>query len=846
MFRLRLTGLLVVTSAVLASLPTSAEKPAYREALPRTARENPTPATLPGVPLGGIGCGTITVLPNGRFAHATINNNWERPIERLPGCFAAVWARGGDVASAHVFSTAPEYGLPGSPGVKFDGYFPRAILREADTKFPVSVTLRAYSSLVPQDLKNSSVPAAVFVFILKNESHAPVDAAVAVSWENLLGVGGTAGKGAFSDRTGNRVEMLPASGGIFGMRMSSPATQTVDPPHRLIYNARGTYALLAAPSTPETEVTMAGWNALDASPGWWKSFSRDGTVGGVTGSGVEAKVHPSGVIALKVSLKEDETRELPFVVAWHTPRLYALDGAEYGHYYEKSFEDAVEVGRYALDNRQTNLALLDEWQNRLLRCSLPGWFTRQVMNDASVLFTRTILTDDSGHGGTDPGPFRFAFLDEAPDEKMSLGSVHNRYLAHQAVMTWFPQLDILELGDYASRQRPSGALVDSLGSLEQGFIPDESVQESPSGSVAETVASYTIQVLSRFRWTGDQRFLDRFYPSVKHAVENLAAQATEPRDETSLQTDPSHHRSRWMRHAAFKMAEKLAGIMSDKRFEGQCKNWASRSEVTITENDPPLDIVRSASSAAWMLLETDLTDDLPGRFTSWVQALASGGPTETSEGPQLSLLPDAALAFSAGSARAAAPLVGAILAGGSHNPDLSLAWLLGLRTLSPAASSTSRQGDSASPASWSMLNALIGFAADLPSGSLRLAPSLPAKAKSLVAPLFAPTFWASLDYRLSLTSARLTFRLERIMPANPVRKEQKTGANPGEVTAADLVLRQVILPERPGRTTTEVTASAGRSPVPGHFGRRQDGQLLFTFASPLSLAVGQSLSFLMR
>jgi hypothetical protein len=301
-----------------------------------------------------------------------------------------------------------------------------------------------------------------------------------------------------------------------------------------------------------------------------------------------------------------------------------------------------------------------------------------------------------------------------------------------------------------------------------------------------------------------------------------------------------------MRHAAFRMAEKLAEIMSDKRFEGHCKEWELRSEVTTTENDAPLEIIRSASPAAWMLLVTDLTGDLPGRYPSWVQALASGAPIETPEGPQLSLLPGAAQAFSAGEERAAAPLAGAILAAGSNDPDLSLAWLLGLRALSAAPSSNAGPGASLSPASWCMLNALLGFTEDLPSGTLKLAPTLPAKAKSLVAPLFAPTFWASLDYRQSLTSSRLTFRLERIMPANPPHMEPKITAKPGETTAANLVLKQVILPERPGRRTTEVTASAGRSPVPGHFARRHDGQLLFTFASPLSLPVGQSLSFLLR
>ena len=57
-------------------------------------------------------------------------------------------------------------------------------------------------------------------------------------------------------------------------------------------------------------------------------FEREGAVSGEVAAGVEGKVHPAGVVAVKVPLKDGETREIPFVVTWYTPRHWTTGGAE--------------------------------------------------------------------------------------------------------------------------------------------------------------------------------------------------------------------------------------------------------------------------------------------------------------------------------------------------------------------------------------------------------------------------------------------------------------------------------------------------------------------------------------
>jgi uncharacterized protein (DUF608 family) len=420
-----------------------------------------------GVPLGGIGCGTFQLLTDGTVSRATINNNWTQPTGDLKGCFAAVWTSAGGRTQSMALKLKSEFGLPAVSAIDYRGIFPQALLDFPDARLPVSLSLRAYSPLVPHDVKSSALPVAIFVFTITNESRAPVEASIALSWENFLGVGGSAGKGAFAERVGNTVEHIPAKEGIFGMRLASSTRQGVDPPDRSRYNARGNYALLAQPPTQDTAVTQGGWNALDAAPGWWGQFAKDGTVSGTVGPAVDGSVHPAAVISMRVALKERETRELAFAVAWYTPRLYTDSGAEYGHIYEKTFEDANAVGRYALENRLSLRALTEEWQNRLLRSSLPGWLSRKIVNDAAPLFTHTILTRDSGLGGTKPGPPLFAVIGTVGGGDGALGVMDRRLISHGLFSTFFPSLDVQELRQFAAAQATTGAITRLDGALDE-------------------------------------------------------------------------------------------------------------------------------------------------------------------------------------------------------------------------------------------------------------------------------------------------------------------------------------------------------------------------------------------
>ena len=220
------------------------------------------------VVLGGLGTGCIKLTSDGAFGKATINNNWYRPTGDLTGCFAAVSVRSGSQTASRVLALHNAYGLPIVSGIDFEGAFPQGKLHCAAGSFPdADVTLRAFSPFVPGDVRNSSLPVAAFVYHLVNRSTSIITAAVALSWENTLGIGQAPNGAAFENRTGDAVKSIPDSDGFFGLRFSgrnrgSGLTSATDED-----GASGDMTLMAHPYRNSAVVTTAAWNALRSQAG---------------------------------------------------------------------------------------------------------------------------------------------------------------------------------------------------------------------------------------------------------------------------------------------------------------------------------------------------------------------------------------------------------------------------------------------------------------------------------------------------------------------------------------------------------------------------------------------------
>lgn len=268
-----------------------------------------------GVPLGGIGCGKVEILTDGSLAHFTGNHNWDRPTGWLKGAFFAVQARWGAQRAARLLrlrTGSDEYdGVENIRETDYVGWFPTATVRFADPDLPLKIALEAFSPLVPHDVESSSLPVALFSFTLQNTGTSEVQASALVSWPNLLGYGGRAGR-PFDSRRGNRQEAW-SDKPLSGLRFTT--SQSYDDDRQ---NAVGEYVLAALADSATVVSACPTWDAARRTPEFWPEFLERGRLG-PSSVLVVSPEDPAGAIAATSSLLPGRQHTIRFVLSWRLP-----------------------------------------------------------------------------------------------------------------------------------------------------------------------------------------------------------------------------------------------------------------------------------------------------------------------------------------------------------------------------------------------------------------------------------------------------------------------------------------------------------------------------------------------
>ena len=158
-----------------------------------------------GMPIGGLGCGTLYLGGDGKlWAWDIFNQNKEGILPRdvkwtdFKGNEASVSPRNGAAyVGPHEQQSPLEQGFAlkvhgitrpldtrGWKEITFRGEYPLGTVTYADPASPVAVTLTAYSPFIPLNADDSGLPATVCEFTLKNTGAHPVDAEIGGWLEN--------------------------------------------------------------------------------------------------------------------------------------------------------------------------------------------------------------------------------------------------------------------------------------------------------------------------------------------------------------------------------------------------------------------------------------------------------------------------------------------------------------------------------------------------------------------------------------------------------------------------------------------------------------------------------------
>ena len=487
-------------------------------------------ASVAAFPLGGIGTGNVSIGARGELRDWEISNHPDKGVW-LPFTFFAVRAEptGGDAVVRVLESRlqAPHegdsghhigkvVGLPRLQSSRFRGEYPIATVDFDDDRLPVRVRLTAFTPLVPLDADDSGIPAAVFRYTVVN----PIDDAMRVN----LGA-------AMSNPvaiTGHNVFQFPEYAG----------TPTVE------FRDDGRMRGLAFGTDLEPDdvrygtATLTTTDEVTATPCWPVDFWQDGIQLFWDAFTATGRLEPSpvfsldgddvarlpklrtGSISVEHELRPGETRDIEFVLAWHTPnRPKAWNGMvglpnthaddivqnQYATRYADAWAAASDVTTRLPELEAAMRAFHDALYDSTLAVDVVDAVTSTLVAARSTTCFR--IADGTGEG-------RFAAWEGSFDHAGSCeGTCTHVWNYAQTLAALFPSLERnARRNEFLNETLPDGRMRFRTNSV----FDAEPLEFHPAvdGQMGTVVRLYR-----EWRFSGDDDFLRELWPAAKRAVD---------------------------------------------------------------------------------------------------------------------------------------------------------------------------------------------------------------------------------------------------------------------------------------------------------------------------------------
>lgn len=483
-----------------------------------------------GVPLGGIGVGNVEFAPDGRFARIGMNNI-HLPIRKSTASFFSLWydtGKGNGVVRL-VNDSITQYGMPGVQEIFYTGLFPRAEMDFGNAISGIKAHIHAYSSLIPHDVKNSSLPVAYFDIILESESDG--DISVAFSWEDFIGRG-----------IKEPESIKDMDGQLFGQDRNRQCNGEIWPDRPLeqtfaeswnVENMAGIRQFASGPLKPkranfqnyvnevavlaekqeDMELTILPSYNIENGSNAWESFLKNGTFTnasqGVSFLSTPNKQAGGSAIAIKTHIKKGEKKVLRFMLAWFFPEMeidrendpleyYWVGGSDYGRYFHNYFTSLPALVSYSKKNRDLFLEKTLEWQQPVLNSTMPDWYKFKLINSGYVIFTNMILNkkgdvtvNEGGMGGL-------------------AGTMDQRIASHPFYQKFFTQIDRSEMMIFADAQQSQGNITHFIGHYYFGMGTVGGRIPTEDGWMIDNTGGWIIQLVKDYEQTGDLNYLKRY------------------------------------------------------------------------------------------------------------------------------------------------------------------------------------------------------------------------------------------------------------------------------------------------------------------------------------------------
>ena len=288
-------------------------------------------------PLGGFAAGNVKIASDGTLQHFSNVNQPKETNVHMPNCFWGISATPANapaqtqsfvLASPQTFNDhtcnlpphepaavprAAVHRLQQLPGVQsftLTGKYPIANLDYQIPTFPIQVSMEATSPCIPQDIKNSSLPTAIFTFTLTNPSKTTtMNVRLLQSQQNYIGWDGTSDCSTNTNAKWGGNTNAPAETSTFvAMHMFNPTTPD------------GTMSLAGVKSTSTTLTVLP--SAANANAMWTQFIARKDVVP----AQAPATSPPSATtlstccgIVQSIAVAPQTSVKITYVLTWHFP-----------------------------------------------------------------------------------------------------------------------------------------------------------------------------------------------------------------------------------------------------------------------------------------------------------------------------------------------------------------------------------------------------------------------------------------------------------------------------------------------------------------------------------------------
>ncbi|XP_047050557.1 non-lysosomal glucosylceramidase-like [Lolium rigidum] len=362
-----------------------------------------------GLPLGGIGAGSIGRSYRGYFQHFQIFPALYEEKLILANQFSAFISRPNGKSYSTVLSAPSADDLKGvdkaaigswdwklkEKNCTYHALFPRSwTVYDGEPDPEIKITCRQISPFLPHNYRESSFPVAVFTFTVHNSGSTAADVTLLFTWANSVG--------GQSELTGNHTNSkMIERDGVHGVLLH----------HRTADGHPPVTFAIASQETEDIRVTdcpfftMGSSNSGDfTAKNMWEEIKKHGSFNEArTDKGPRVSKPGSSIgaaVASATTVPAGGTRVVSFAVSWSCPEVKFPDRKTYHRRYTKFYgfnRDAAaeSLAHDALLEHMDWESKIEEWQRPILQDKrLPEWYPIALFNELYYLNAGgTIWTD---------------------------------------------------------------------------------------------------------------------------------------------------------------------------------------------------------------------------------------------------------------------------------------------------------------------------------------------------------------------------------------------------------------------------------------------------------------------